>query len=747
MEIEPLMYRDRTQPNRFTAKAAACLACLLALTLCANAAEEYYSGGTGEPSNPFKISKVADWQDLMATEAHWVKPFILTADLDLEGIPLTPIGNYADKFIGVFDGNDHVIRNAYINMPGADHVGLFGYLGAGGEIGGLAAEDISIVGSSKVGGLVGVNDTGFVGSCHLAGSVSGDRSLGGLVGWNSGSVSDSFWDISTSGRTTSAGGTPKMTLEMKTETTFTSAGWDFVGETVNGTEEIWTIDEGYDYPRLVWGSPLFPPGPYSGGSGTEAKPFRIATVIDWQDLIATEAHWDKHFVLTADLDLEGVALTPIGTSFSNSFTGVVDGNDRRIRNADVNMPSSNYVGLFGHMGADAEIKNLHAEDVSMSGKYCVGGLVGLSYGGRISNCHSTGLVSGTDGYVGGLAGGSIEGTVIGCYSTASVSAATGDYIGGLAGRASGIVSDSYSAGSVNGGTGYAVGGLVGESCGTISNCRSNISVTATNDYLVGGLVGLNSQGSISECHSTVSVGGTYSVGGLVGCNSDIIDRSYSTGPVTGSEWVGGFAGRNYHDATISNCWSTGSVIGGSEVGGLVGQNGWDEYGCELCCDGDSCWEDCWDYYYFGWIYNCYSTGKVSGASAIGGLVGSHELGEVGDSFWDTITSECSGSDAGEGMTTAQMQNPNTFLSAGWDFVDIWTICEGANYPRFFWQVPVGDVVCPDGVNGLDFAAVARYWQETDCVALDDCEGADIDMSGAVDFADVAAVAESWLSGL
>jgi hypothetical protein len=29
-------------------------------------------------------------------------------------------------------------------------------------------------------------------------------------------------------------------------------GWDFVGETVNGTEDIWWILEGKDYPRLWW---------------------------------------------------------------------------------------------------------------------------------------------------------------------------------------------------------------------------------------------------------------------------------------------------------------------------------------------------------------------------------------------------------------------------------------------------------------------------------------------------------------
>jgi len=65
-------------------------------------------------------------------------------------------------------------------------------------------------------------------------------------------VTSSFWDIQTSGQTISAGGTGKTTAEMKTRSTFTDAGWDFVGETENGTEDIWWILEGKDYPHLWW---------------------------------------------------------------------------------------------------------------------------------------------------------------------------------------------------------------------------------------------------------------------------------------------------------------------------------------------------------------------------------------------------------------------------------------------------------------------------------------------------------------
>jgi hypothetical protein len=62
----------------------------------------------------------------------------------------------------------------------------------------------------------------------------------------------SFWDIQSSGQVESGGGTGLATTEMQTASTFLEAGWDFVGETENGTEDIWWILEGPDYPRLWW---------------------------------------------------------------------------------------------------------------------------------------------------------------------------------------------------------------------------------------------------------------------------------------------------------------------------------------------------------------------------------------------------------------------------------------------------------------------------------------------------------------
>jgi hypothetical protein len=94
---------------------------------------------------------------------------------------------------------------------------------------------------------------GTVRNCYSSGRVSAPKNVGGLVGALSmeGSVISSYWDRQTSGRNTSAGGTGKTTAEMKRTATF--IGWDF--------ENIWTISEGVDYPKLRWAESTQPTPP------------------------------------------------------------------------------------------------------------------------------------------------------------------------------------------------------------------------------------------------------------------------------------------------------------------------------------------------------------------------------------------------------------------------------------------------------------------------------------------------------
>ena len=343
---------------------------------------------------------------------------------------------------------------------------------------------------------------------------------------------------------------------------------------------------------------------YSGGSGAQQDPYQISSAADWLSLMNTSGDWDKHFILTADINLEAVALLPVGSS-STHFTGVFDGNDHIIHNADVNMPSGNFVGLFGCVGSTGRIHNLGLEDVAITGENCVGGLAGASEG-TLTNCYTSGSVKGTEegDNVGGLVGWN-HGSTTDCYSACSVNGLEEcDNMGCLVGFNSGSVTDSYATGPVDG---------IGSDCDR-----------------VGGLVGVN-EGSLAGCYSTGSVRSTGQVGGLVGGNS----------------------------GSITACYATGSVEGDFGVGGLVGVN-------------------------LTNIAHCYSTGKVDGVEEMaGGLIGDN-LGTVIASFWDVETSDCNFSPGGEGKTTAQMKDINTFLGAGWNFATVWWMPPD-NYPRLLWQ--------------------------------------------------------------
>ena len=135
-----------------------------------------------------------------------------------------------------------------------------GQVGVGGLVGwnsgdiGTSYSRGTVSGNNSVGGLVGDNMRTIT-HCYSTGSVNGlEGDIGGLVGSCSqyATVTSSFWNIQTSDLATSDGGTGKTTAEMQTAKTFLDAGWDFVDETANGTEDIWWILEGKDYPRLWW---------------------------------------------------------------------------------------------------------------------------------------------------------------------------------------------------------------------------------------------------------------------------------------------------------------------------------------------------------------------------------------------------------------------------------------------------------------------------------------------------------------
>jgi The GLUG motif. len=152
-----------------------------------------YSGGLGTPADPFEISSVADWQQLMTHSGDWASNFKLVADINLAGVTLTPVGNSTTPFNGAFYGNFHVVRNATINLPSNHFVGLFGFVQLGG-ITDLGVVGTNIQGLDYVGGLVGeMSSDGTITNCYTTGSVFGTSSyVGGLVGYNYGTISSCY---------------------------------------------------------------------------------------------------------------------------------------------------------------------------------------------------------------------------------------------------------------------------------------------------------------------------------------------------------------------------------------------------------------------------------------------------------------------------------------------------------------------------------------------------------------------------
>jgi len=274
------------------------------------------------------------------------------------------------------------------------------------------------------------------------------------------------------------------------------------------------------------------------------------------------------------------------------------------------------------------------------------------------------------------------------------------------------------------GNGTSTGALVGYlEAGAVVNCHA-VGINVTGNTRVGGLVG-HVGGAVAQSSSRGQVTGVRYVGGLVGDVSEgTVSRSYSKATVSGDESVGGLAGATINQASIvDSCYATGKVRGDTGAGGLVG----------LTAQGR--------------IFRCYSTGAVTGDQNVGGLTGEvMYFGEVIASFWDKERSGQTKSGGGTGKTTAEMRSADTFIN--WDFDLIWAICDGLHTPVFLWQIPPGDLRCPDGVTILDFAWFALQWERADCGAVNSsCEWADLDESGDVGYRDLAIFAENWLTGI
>jgi len=535
--------------------------------------------GLGTIEKPYRI------QDAPDLGTVWLEPlahYRMEASVDLSGSRWSMA--VIPSFGGTFDGNGYVISN--LNIHGRHELGLFGVLatgakvfnlgleavdveGTGNSVGGLAGKNSGSVGSGSaatnagsvarcyttgtitggecVGGLVGSNEgriitsystgtvtgenkvgglvgrSGFVARIDMSyssGAVTGDEDVGGLVGENyHGSIDQSFWDMETSGQSNSDGGMGLVTADMYDIKTYQDVGWDFAEEMGDGLHEFWQMPEGGGYPVLAVFHGYAPP--LLQGQGTPEEPYLISDPNELGAIYYYSAR--AHYCLSNSVDLSGIRW---GMAVIPWFEGTFEGNGHAISNLQIQ--GSDYLGLFGKLGAGAMVSNLNLEAADVNGTgHCVGGLAGWNgslneAGGVLANCYGNGTVAG-NGYVGGLVG----------------------LMGGS--------EDAH---------------------GVLTNCSSTCTVSGGS--CVGGLVGYcDWDGIVTGCHSEGAIAATGAVGGLVGSNQGSITASYSAGIVNWSGWgweaAGGLAGENA--GSITRCGSSADVNGWWSVGGLVGSGG------------------------------------------------------------------------------------------------------------------------------------------------------------------------------
>ena len=109
---------------------------------------------------------------------------VLAADIDLNGMPWTPIGNSTNKFNGTFDAKGYTVSNLVIIGDNSD-VGLFGFTSEG-EIKNLTVKNAKVKGYLNVGVVAGTPYTSKFTNIKVTGhvEVNGFAYVGGVGGKN-----------------------------------------------------------------------------------------------------------------------------------------------------------------------------------------------------------------------------------------------------------------------------------------------------------------------------------------------------------------------------------------------------------------------------------------------------------------------------------------------------------------------------------------------------------------------------------
>lgn len=326
----------------------------------------------------FEGELIHDWHDLHAVAGNLSGSFLLMNDLDETtpgyaqlagphadaGKGWQPIGTWADRFTGTFDGGGYEISGVYIDRPEDVHIGLLGFVDDDGIIENVRMGNAYVKGNTFVASLAGVN-SGTIRDSSVDADVSGSYHVGGLVGDNRGTVSDCH-----------AGGSV-------TGDSISSAIGGLVGHNSG------TVADSASDADVTWG------GYHAGG------------LVGWNEGTVSDCYSS-------------------GSVRSYAFYGGLVGyNDGAVSKSHSDTSVTGYQhggGLVGYNSQQGTVTGSSAAG-SAEGSGSIGGLVGTNHRGRISNSYATGMVvrsTGDETLFGGFVGYNYQAKILNCYSTGSV---------------------------------------------------------------------------------------------------------------------------------------------------------------------------------------------------------------------------------------------------------------------------------------------------------------------------------------
>jgi len=603
-----------------------------------------------------------------------------------------------------------VIKNVWVTgaaggIVGAEEGGLVGYnyglisnsyatidVSSWGASGGLVAYNYGTIENTYAtgnvisdtlvaGGLVGQNADdgagvpanryglgGGISDSYSTGTVSG-VTTGGLVGLNydpyitgsTGTVTDSYWNKTTSGLASSAAGAALTTAQLQD------------GTLPSGFSSAWTASNGANPSLTTFNAPVITYQLVNGlvytGSGALASGATV-TLYSGGSLIGTSSGSGSdgaYSIQLADgtitsstaigglLTLNGSS-TVSGLVYTNAPTlsgGDVTGFDIHSGLIDLTTGASGYIALqnllnttFGTTNLSSALAAITNPDYKLttSGAFTLdsdltgGGAVAIKTGGDLT-VNKAITVNGSKA----LTLDSHDNLYVNANLTASggnavtlktANGGSGDYYFALgdslsftgSGGSLDINGNAYTLlysltdlAGVSGSGNYALAGSLDASGQTYSDAVvseiqgiftglghtvSNLKVSSSTDRA--GLFGYNAAtGTIRDIGVTGgSINGANDSGGLVGVNSGAVLNAYASADVSGTgDNIGGLVGSN--TGSISNSFATGSAQGTFYIGGLVGLN-----------DGA------------GSITNAFAMGSATASSVAGGLVGHMSNGTV-----------------------------------------------------------------------------------------------------------------------